>query len=416
MSVLRFSMTRDAAPGQDSFPWEMFAEGPGQSLIGNARNATKLERIEVQNADRPFHDQPLFNDDSALSRHFRDDLTPPPAEGPVIVFVHGFWFEVRDPNVDPWSTSDNPHARLYSFNPSLSQQDENDQHATPLFARALTPDGMGGADDSIGTAIGFGYTSDGDTGGGLGGFLDLANATGGVRNFYSLAYRDAGAAGHALAGVIAQTRRWLDAAGRTEQPIDIVSHSLGTRTAMKALEVLALRQRDGHDTVLQTVDRVLCLAGACLWEQAGETLARIAEAAPATMPQVFNVYSTKDSVVEKLGSRASLRTARAEIGRKLTWLEELRVFFTGGKTIGIDGKPARAFRRGGDYARWVDIDLSRDAIRRWGIARNISLLGEIANEKDHWVHYTHRGNWDLYRRILQERQGWSVEDLAASLP
>lgn len=442
MPELRISACRDGEIGNQSAPWTIFGETAPGDLEDNARNGAVLDRLVRQSGSTPFaspEGQPAFNPDGKLGQHIAalPDTRLGDPNAPVIVFVHGFQFEARRPLM-PRMDSDNPHRRLWHYDeaaragmaagvddPVEAQRLEDDSHVTPFLARAFFPDGHGRAEDNRGLAVCFGYSSYGDTSDEGGGFLDMIGSvfdfstpTGRPQNFHALAYMDAGIAGHALAAVLFQLSRRLEVAGRAGQPIHLIGHSLGTRTIMKALDVLAWRY-PGEDKVIEQIDKVLLLAGACLWEQAGIALKRVHPADPEKVPQFFNVSSPADGVVRALGSRAALRLARAEAGIVATVGDQLAAFALGTGSLGREGRPPKKFYQGtqGVYANWVDIDLNSAAVQAWGRSQELELAGDLGmSRKDHWIHYTRPGNWALYRRILRGGTGWTARELKKTVP
>ncbi|MGD1924465.1 MAG: hypothetical protein ACFB03_09760 [Paracoccaceae bacterium] len=426
MTVLRFSAARDGALGNALAPWKLFGETTPAVLEGDARKGVRLDQIYRQTGGLAFADQPIFRDDSRLAAHF--DAIPDSAlgdpDGPVVIFVHGFMFEVRR-KLKARLESDNPHRRLFHFEEPGSQSDEHDTRMTPWLARALCPNGMGDVSQARGLAVCFGYASYGETvsdeSPGMLDFLDsvidFVNPLGRPTNFYALAYIDAMIAGHALAAVLVHLARRLKAVGRGHQRIDIISHSLGTRTVLKAIEALALRY-PAPDKVLEQVGKVILLAGACLWEQAGKALDRIDQADPEQRPEFFNILSRADEVVRILGSRASLRVAREEAGLEVNDVDRAAALLQGAGLLGREGKPPQKFYPSADsaYSDWVDIDLHSDAVKSWGFMHGLELDGDRPFlQGDHWVHFTHRPNWELYRRILDGGSGWTARELAASV-
>ncbi|MEM9063650.1 MAG: hypothetical protein AAGD13_24595 [Pseudomonadota bacterium] len=426
MAVLRFSAARDGALGNALAPWKLFGEDTPGVLEGDARKGVRLDQIFRQTGGLAFSDQPAFKENARLAAYF--DALPDSAlgdpDGPVVIFVHGFMFEVRR-KLKARLDSDNPHRRLFHFDETGDPDDEHDTRATPWLARALCPGGIGDASDAHGLAVCFGYASYGETvsdeSPGLLDFLDsivdFVNPQGRPANFYALAYIDAMIAGHALAAVLVHLARRLEKAGRPNQRIDIMCHSLGARTVMKAIEALALRY-PAPDKVLEQVGKVILLAGACLWEQAGKALDRIDQADPQRRPEFFNVLSRADEVVRVLGSRASLRVAREEAGLEVCDVDRTLALIQGAGLLGREGKPPQKFypSAASAYADWVDIDLHKDSVKSWGHMNGFQLDGDRPVLKgDHWVHFTHRPNWELYRKILADDPGWSARELAASI-
>ena len=49
-------------------------------------------------------------------------------------------------------------------------------------------------------------------------------------------------------------------------------------------------------------------------------------------------------------------------------------------------------------------------VQRWAHRQGFRTLGRRKfSLGDHWLHYTHPGNWDLYRALLHDRDIWTVE-------
>lgn len=388
-------------------------------LEGDARDAKALDDVFRQNADQPFFDQKAFDEDAKLAAHFNGlpdaDLGDP--SSPVIVFCHGFQFDVRGARPEPISRTEtnNPHLQIYHCEEAASPEEEAKIHHTPWLARFCCGTGFGHIDDLDSLALCWGYDGTGDTSG----ILDFSTPSGTWENFYSLAYEDAMIAGHGLAAAISQIARRLEASGQATRPIHVVGHSLGTRTVLKALEVLAERRRRmaPSDHAIERVRTVILLAGACLWYQAGQAMERIVRAKPNRLPSIFNVRSTDDGVVRVLGSRAALRTARREVGLAIDLFSVGLNALTGVPTLGIEGKPTGDYTNGIRYEPWVDINLDSRDVHTWGAQHGLDLKGDLGKGKpDHWVHFTHAGNCDLYRRILREDAGFTINDLRQSIP
>lgn len=443
MPVLRFSISPRSEPSDPTAPWHLFAEPDALTdrchLVGRVLDQV-AGQMDPDHGDggispEPVTDQPVFATGSSTARYFDElteaDLGAP--DQPVVVFVHGFQFEPRRTfaSID---ASDNPHQRLFHFDElpasgsQSSEEREHELHLTPWLKRAMSPDGN--ASEAAGLAVSFAYSSWGDasrdptasTRQWLDGLLDFDTTLGGIRNFYALAYVDAGLAGHALAGILSQLARRLAEIGRSEQQIDIVAHSLGTRTALKAMEVLAARA-PGGDPAFSRLGRVICLAGACLWVQAARALHTIETRGGGHAPEIYNILSSADGVVRMLGARASLEVARAEAGIEAGLLDRVLTFVFGGGTIGCEGLPDRDLYGDPqtDYQSWVDLNLNDRGVQRWarGLAEGaIELRGNLGfGRGDHWVHFTHRPNWDLYRQILWNRTDprWTAAGLRAQL-
>ena len=128
--------------------------------------------------------------------------------------------------------------------------------------------------------------------------------------------------------------------------------------------------------------------------------------------------SRADEVVRILGSRASLRVAREEAGLEVNDVDRAAALLQGAGLLGREGKPPQKFYPSADsaYSDWVDIDLHSDAVKSWGFMHGLELDGDRPFlQGDHWVHFTHRPNWELYRRILDGGSGWTARELAASV-
>lgn len=429
MPVLRFSACRPGAFGNQTANFQIFGEDRPGRLEDDALAGVALDQVFRQNGDVPFFGQPVFRSDSALAGHIAalPDAALGDPDEPVVVFVHGFQFEVRRPRPDPFDRreSDNPHVRLFHFDEAAgSAAAEHELHLTPWLARAFFDGGTGAEADCGGLGVCFGYASYGDTSDDatpglldtLGSIFDFVTPSGRPENFYALAYWDAMIAGHALAAVLVHLAARLDAAGQGARPIHIVCHSLGTRTALKAVEVLAMRY-PAEDRVIERIGKVVLLAGACLWFQAGKAIERIDQADPERRPEFFNILSTEDGVVRVLGARASLDVARNEAGVVADDLARLATFFRGAEVIGHEGKPPADLCGGVDYADWADVNLDSPAVQEWGRGEGLALNGDLGRLKpDHWIHFTHAQNWELYRRILRGEPGYSARDLAATVP
>ena len=233
---------------------------------------------------------------------------------------------------------------------------------------------------------------------------------------YQNAYRDAEMAGYGLAAVLTQLRARLMDEGFEGRRIDILCHSLGARTVMSALAMIA--QRWPEDDTITHIDRVLLLGGACYWGQAAFAMANITFADPPARPQFYNFTSRHDDVLRYLAARATPRSAVTEATEDLSLEDADRSALEGGRTVGMHGKPPHSLYEffGPEYDDWVDVPLDSGKVQKWGRLYGFKLKGQRSlSFGDHWIHYTHPGNWALYRAILHERVGWSVPELASEL-
>ncbi len=423
MSFMRFSAAPAGRLSDRSIPWVIFGERPEvpDGLEDSALAGVNLAQI----ASSPG--APMFEPDSIFGAHmagneiaFRDD-------GPVVVFVHGFQYEPRRPVVAR-TKSDNPHRAIFHFDETPDgpgSLEERRRHITPWFARAMLEAGRGQPDECTGLAVGYSYAS---YGGVPERFLPRTwdrvrtravpiPRIGSLPQVYVNAYQDAEKAGFGLAAVLTQLRAKLDDEGLEHKNIDIFCHSLGVRTVLSALALVA--QRWPNDLTLGRIDRVIMLNGACYWGQAAYALANISFAASEPRPQFYNFTSRSDDVLAYLADHKVPQILQDEASEELS-LEEPRQksLLRDGRTIGMAGKPPNALYDffGEDYSDWIDIPLDSARVAGWGSRKGFRLKGRRAfSLGDHCMSFTHPGNWALYRAILHERDGWATSDLAREL-
>ncbi|MEM7671047.1 MAG: hypothetical protein AAF317_18300, partial [Pseudomonadota bacterium] len=295
--------------------------------------------------------------------------------------------------------------------------EERARRITPWFARAMLDDGEGAAETCSGLAVGFSYASYGGVAEPfLPGFgTRLRDRLGLVAPWecpsrpFEDAYTDAGTAGCGLAAVLTQLRARLDFAGYSNRPIDIVCHSLGARTTLTALSMLA--QRSSEDDTLSRIERVIMLSGACYWGQAADALANIRFAAPLKQPQFFNFTSRSDDVLRHFRRRRTASGPR-RASTEMLGLDPMEArLIRDGRIIGWDGCPDYTLYSafGEIYSDWIDIPLDASQTKRWGQRNGLDLRGGPGHPfGDHWTSFTHPGNWALYRNILHDREAWSV--------
>ena len=421
MSFMRFSAAPAGRLSDRTLPWVIFGERPDSpdGLEDSALAGINLAQI----ASTPG--APMFEPESLFGAHLAGQELGFAQEGPVVVFVHGFQHEPRRP-VTARSRSDNPHRCLFHFDETPGgpgSREERKRHITPWFARAMLERGRGPVEKSTGLAVGYSYAS---YGGAADPFLPgwatrFATRLGVRRRMqppmpYVNAYRDAETAGFGLAAVLTQLRARLDHAGLGDRGIDIVCHSLGARTVLSALAMVASRWP--NDTTLGRIDRVLMMGGACYLGQAAFALANITFAAPEQRPQFYNFTSSNDDVLNFLASRSTARSARDEAIEDLSLEWPDTRLLMGGRTIGRDGKPPHKLYEffGAEYPDWIDIPLDSARIRRWAKRQGFNIRGRRRYSLgDHFVHYTHPGNWALYRSILHDRENWTVSKLLGEI-
>ena len=137
---------------------------------------------------------------------------------------------------------------------------------------------------------------------------------------------------------------------------DVVCHSLGTRVVLTALLTRRLAVR-----------RVLLLNGA---EYASRGLAVARKRADI---EFFNIVVPRDRVLNTLG-RFAPGFGGAFVGN-----------------AGVNDAPAN----------WRDIRLDDPDVLTWGLKRRWLLAGTDPRDVgNHWHSFEHRGNWPLYRAIL----------------
>lgn len=422
MSFMRFSAAPAGRLTDRTIPWAIFGERPeiADGLEDSALAGVNLAQIgSVPGA-------PMFEPGSLFGAHMAGLHMDLADDAPVVVFVHGYQCEPRRP-VLARCKSDNPHRTIYHFDETPGgpgSREERESHLTPWFARGMLDRGRGKAEKCDGLAVGFSYAS---YGGSQDAYLprwsQRALCAAGLRlpwaeppEPYVNAYRDAEMAGYGLAAVLTQLRARLMDEGFEGRKIDILCHSLGARTVMSALAMIA--QRWPENDTITAIDRVLLLGGACYWGQAAYALANITFADPPMRPQFYNFGSNSDDVLRYLGARATPRVAVEEALEDLSLEGKATRGLEGGRTIGMHGKPPHGLYEffGPEYNGWVDVPLDSPRTRRWGRARGMNLRGSRKMSLgDHWMHYTHPGNWKLYRAILHEREGWSVPEVAMEL-
>lgn len=419
MSFMRFSAAPAGRLNDRTIPWAIFGE---REEVPDGLEDSALAGVNLaQIASSPG--APMFEPESLFGAHMAGREVEIDPKAPVVVFVHGFQCEPRRPIVAR-TNSDNPHRAIFHFDETPDgpgSREEKRRHITPWFARGMLAKGRGKPEDCTGLAVGYSYAS-------YGGVPDpflprywdrLTSQMGLAWNLrappsaYVKAYRDAEMAGFGLAAVLTQLRAKLDHEGLYDKPIDLFCHSLGARTVLSALALIA--QRWPNDTTLARIDRVLMLGGACYWGQAAYALANITFAGLEKRPQFYNFTSSSDDVLAYLGGRATPTSAATEAIEDLSLEDPKQLqLLKRGRTIGRHGKPPHALYEffGDDYPDWIDIPLDSARVARWGRLYGFNLRGRRRfSLGDHFLQYTHPGNWKLYRAILHERDGWNTVDL-----
>ncbi|MEL6478017.1 MAG: hypothetical protein AAFR17_11890 [Pseudomonadota bacterium] len=420
--MMRFSAVPTGVLGDRKASWAIYGDriGDPDGLEASAFAGVNLAQIA------PVPAAPMFNRDSLFGMHLAGIDLELDKDAPVVVFVHGFCYEPRRP-VAARIRSDNAHRCLYHFSDTADgpgSSEERDLHITPWFARAMLEEGRGAPEECGGLAVGYSFAS---YGGAPEPFLPswsqrLRDRLGLINPFshpskaFENAYTDAGIAGCGLAAVLVQLRARLDHAGHADRPIDLLCHSLGARTVLTGLSMLA--QRGDEDRTLARIDRVIMLSGACYWGQAADALANIRFARPEKSPQFYNFTSQHDDVLRHFRVRRTMEGPRRASVEMLGLERDEAPIIRRGKVTGWDGRPDYRLYSvfGPEYDDWIDIPLDDPEIRDWGRDMGMDLSGRRPGSLgDHWHSYTHPGNWDLYRKILHDRETWTVDNLRYAL-
>ena len=150
---------------------------------------------------------------------------------------------------------------------------------------------------------------------------------------------------------------------------------------------------------LASIGRVIVLGGSEYTGEAQLMYRRIGEVAQgrrwndAQGPQFYNIVSRENDILDKLAENFGAKS-----------------FFSNTQVVGHNGLEARK-----EADRWIDFQIDRGLLADWLREQfNLEISGDNPGEIwDHWYYYTHRGNMQLYRRILRERQDWSIAALRA---
>lgn len=267
----------------------------------------------------------------------------------VVVLVHGYAWRQRDS--ERAELDGDPYTTIYA-DPATLPEDQRINSWLPMTGPERT--------------VAFAWTSDP-------GFFDYANAC--WSNPYEYAVQDlAPMAAQALAAVI----RALSDAGLT---VDLLAHSLGTRTAVKALDRLA-----GEAGYKNAVRRAVMMGGA---EYSVDALATAARAGT----DFYNLAIREDGV---------LSWGAAELGGSQRPNNSMR-----SRVIGLDGMKRRA--------NWLDLQLdhqdraSRREFDRWfAKLRGYRLSGEKAAGRGiHWAYFLNEGNRELIADLF-DKPNYSV--------
>ena len=333
-----------------------YVEGTGRSRAAAIRKETALDAYL----------------ESAVSR-----VAPKlPPDAPVTVMVNGFLFDPRVAVTRDPKDTDNPHGRIFHFSPGDAA--EEIRHHTTGWPLRL---GFREADDGEhGLAVAFGWYS------------QPGHATSLIshgQNFYARAYDLGRAASWPLLRILRALSDNLSPEGR---PIDIFCHSLGSVVVIRAIAIAAKHKAP----VLDSLGRVILLGGSEYTGEAQIMYNRIAEQARRRQwsgdqgPQFYNIVSRENDILDRFAENFGPKS-----------------FFSDTQVIGHNGLEAR---RGVD--RWIDMQIDGGRLQTWLGQFGVEVSGDNPGEIwDHWYYYTHRGNMDFYRRILRERDAWSIARL-----
>lgn len=253
-----------------------------------------------------------------------------PEGAPIVAMVHGYRYSPSEPTHDP-------HRHILSLDP-----DRNCRRAHS-WPRAL---GFGTDRPDEGLALAFGWEARGSLGS---------------------AYRRAGEAGTALAGIVS---RLAHQAGR---PVALIGHSLGARVALQAL----------HDAEPGSVGRVILLTGAEFRDEAASAL----DAPAGREAEIINITSRENDLFDFALEQWLALGRRQALG------------------FGLDA-PAR---------NWIDVQIDHGET-----LATLEAMGFPTERRplrlSHWTPYLRRGLFDFYRTALCQPWALPLGMLHARLP
>ena len=321
-----------------------------------------------------------------VKRAYSNAVADSGINGPLVVMVHGFLYDPKAAISKNPKDTDNPHGRVYHFTKKSEAHEQRHHTASwPLGLGFNDPDDRG----NEGLAVAFGWHSQ------PGFASSLLNH---FQNFYARAYDNAGQTAWVLVNLINVLADIVP-----NRPIDIICHSLGSRVVLRGISMLAKRDRDedGAPTLsaeeskilLERIGRVIILGGAEYVVEAQLLCRRIESQKLDNGPHFYNVVSRENDVLDKLGENFGPRT------------------FGNSQVIGHNGLGTKHKTK-----YWIDLQIDSDDIQDWmKEKRQLNVSGDRPwNVWDHWYYYTHRGNMEMYKKILRGTRPddpWSISNL-----
>jgi len=356
MSILRLSVLKDTpyAPAAD-----------GSIDLGHYQKRTCRGMMAAQRP--PALDGPNSDLHHYFSRKLPALTAALPDDGRIVVMVHGFLFDPKMSIAANPEDTDNPHGRVYHFQSDAEEAHEQ-RHHTTSWPHWL---GFSGTDaGESGLAVAFGWQSSP-------GFASSLIEK--FQNFYARAYDYAELSAWPLANVLNTLADFFPA-----HRIDIFCHSLGSRTVVRALALVA---GHGIDSILDRLGQVVVLGGSEYVVEAQLLQRRLIARGFTDAPTFYNFVSRENDVLDVLGENFGPRT------------------FGNTQVIGHNGLDIET-----RASNWIDMQIDRKELQDWMAARGIEISGDRpGNVWDHWYYYTFRGNMDLYRNIIRDANNWDLD-------
>ncbi len=380
MSTIRVSALKGAIHGVERNG--SFVHGPYDKRSRLGRTEELIEPSDPITGFDPQNPHRFFGLIPDNLRHLMTRMTEPAiadlGDQPVVLCVHGFLFDPRDAVSSTPADSDNPHARIFHYQPNVPKEVRD--HTTGLLHH-LGFD----AEDETGTsglAFAYGWHSRPGFAGSL---------IGHFQNFYARAYDNAEQAAWNLLTCVHMLNEVLPAGKR----IDLFCHSLGSRVVIR---MIAQMCKHGRVDLVDRLDRVVILGGAEYVVEARLMLQRLHHAARPDHVQFYNIVSRENDVLDKLGENFGPRT------------------FGNSNVIGHNGLDVENPESLGPS--WIDIQIDGREVAAWMRDRHgFDVTGDNPESVwDHWYYYTDHGNMALYRAILRDRGNWNIPDLRRDPP